>query len=80
MFNDDEVRLYGRRLGNLALMRASDNSAAQSDAFEEKKVFYAKSPYILTNEVAKYPQWTSMEIVQRQARLAQLAPEAWPLS
>ena len=36
-FNDEEVRLYGRRLGNLALMRASDNSTVRSAAFEEKK-------------------------------------------
>ena len=52
-FNDEEVRLYGRRLGNLALMRASDNSTVRSAAFEEKKALYAHSPYVLTSEIAR---------------------------
>ena len=78
-FNDDEVRLYGRRLGNLALMRVSDNSTVRSDAFEEKKVFYAKSPYVLTQKIADYPQWTVQTITERQSHLAALALKAWPI-
>ena len=79
-FNDEEVRLYGRRLGNLALMRASDNSTVRSAAFEEKKALYADSPYVLTSEIASYQQWTVQAIAERQAHLAQLALHAWPVS
>ena len=79
LFNDDEVRLHGRRLGNLALMRASDNSAVRSDAFEAKKAFYARSPYVLTQKLADYPQWTVQTITERQSHLADLAPRAWPI-
>ena len=79
-FNDEEVRLYGRRLGNLALMRASDNSTVRSAAFEEKKALYAHSPYVLTSEIASYQQWTVQAIAERQAHLAQLALQAWPVS
>ena len=79
-FNDEEVRLYGRRLGNLALMRASDNSTVRSAAFEEKKALYAHSPYVLTSEISSYQQWTVQAIAERQAHLAQLALQAWPVS
>ena len=79
-FNDEEVRLYSRRLGNLALMRASDNSTVRSAAFKDKKAFYARSPYVLTSEIGEYRQWTAQEITERQKHLAQLAIQAWPAS
>ena len=79
-FNDDEVRLHGRRLGNLALMRASDNSTVRSAALEKKRAFYAQSPYVLTSEIADYGQWTVQAIAERQAHLAKLALQAWPVS
>ena len=79
-FNDEEARLYGRRLGNQALMRASDNSAVRSAAFEDKKPLYFQSPYVLTSEIANCPQWTVQAIAERQAHLAQLALRAWPVS
>ena len=78
-FNNDEVRLYGKRLGNLTLMKASDNSTARSDSFEEKKDFYAQSPYVLTQGIADYPQWTVQTITERQAYLADLASKTWPI-
>ena len=78
-FNEDEVRLYSRRLGNLALMRASDNSTARSAAFEQKRAFYAQSPYSLTSGIADYKEWTTQAIAQRQEYLAQLALRAWPI-
>lgn len=36
-FTDDDVRAYSSRLGNLVLMKASENSAARSDPFVAKK-------------------------------------------
>ena len=78
-FSDDEVRLYGTRLGNLALMRASDNGALGSIPFEEKKTSYAQSPYALTSEIASYDEWTGQTITTRQASLADLALKAWPV-
>ena len=79
-FNEDEVRLYGNRLGNLALMRASDNSTVRNAPFEDKKALFAKSPYLLTSEVAGYPEWIGDAIAKRQTRLAEIAPRAWPVS
>ena len=67
-FSDDEVRLYGTRVGNLALMRASDNGAVGSTPFEEKRTLYAQSPYVLTNRVAQYDEWTAQAIADRRWR------------
>ncbi|MDE2902430.1 MAG: DUF262 domain-containing HNH endonuclease family protein [Chloroflexota bacterium] len=79
-FNDDEVRLYGRRIGNLALMRATDNSTIRSAPFPDKLPLYAQSPYVLTSDIANHRQWTVKAIAQRQTQLAQLALQAWPIS
>ena len=78
-FNDDEVRRYSSRLGNLTLMRASDNRIVLSAPFEDKKPFYSRSPYILTKQIATYLQWTVDSITERQEELARLAPKAWPI-
>ena len=79
-FTEDEIRLYGNRLGNLALIRASDNSTVGNAPFSEKKKVFKKSPYILTSEIAEYCSWTAREIGKQQIRLSKLAPQAWPIS
>jgi hypothetical protein len=43
-FNEEEVRQLATRFGNLALLRASDNSDLKSESFKDKKQTYAKSP------------------------------------
>jgi len=78
-FNDDEVRLYTRRIGNLALLLAKTNSDLQSSGFAAKKLVYKDSPYELTSMVATNASWTKIEIAQRQKVLADLALKAWPL-
>ncbi len=79
LFNEDEVRLYSSRLGNLTLMHARENSTVRSGSFDEKKPLFSQSPYILTSQVARYPEWTVEAINARQVELAQLAPKAWPI-
>jgi Protein of unknown function DUF262/Protein of unknown function (DUF1524) len=76
--SEDDVNQYSKRLGNLVLMRASDNSHAKSAGFAEKKPIYSESPYILTSEIACLEDWTVTAIVERQKRLAELAISAWP--
>jgi hypothetical protein len=78
-FGEEEVRQLTTRLGNLALMRASDNSNIKSQAFEAKKLVYAQSPYALTSRVAEFADWTSESIAARQKTLAELAVGAWPV-
>ncbi len=78
-WTDDEIRLYTTRVGNLVLMRASDNSSLKSDAFDDKRKIYDESPYVLTNHIAGCNAWTIDEINERQVRLAEIAVRTWPV-
>jgi len=78
-FTEDDHKLRSTRLGNLALMRASDNSEAKSDGFLDKKALYQASPYVLTSQIADLDDWTPDAIDERQTQLAKFAVKAWPL-
>ncbi|MCI0560419.1 MAG: DUF262 domain-containing HNH endonuclease family protein, partial [Nitrososphaera sp.] len=77
-FTEEEVKLYYKRIGNLCLLRASDNSAAKSASFETKKAIFARSPYELTKQIAKAASWRTIEIAERQKTLASFAVKTWP--
>lgn len=76
-FGDDDARSYTTRLGNLVLMRASDNSDSKSKPFSVKKPLYASSPYVLTSQVGDLDDWTADTITARQDGLAKLAAGTW---
>jgi hypothetical protein len=76
-FTDDQVKLYYRRIGNLCLLRASENSTLKSANFQTKKPILANSPYVLTQQIGAEAAWTTTEIAERQKRLANLALRAW---
>jgi hypothetical protein len=76
--SDDDVMQYSKRLGNLVLLKASENSHAKSASFDEKKEIYARSPYELTSQVAALDDWTTAAIIERQKQLAELAIQTWP--
>jgi Protein of unknown function DUF262/Protein of unknown function (DUF1524) len=78
-FNEEEVHVWVHRLGNQALMRATDNSSLASDGFESKKNIYQNSPYLLTSQIAELSSWTPKEIEARQKTLADLATKTWPV-
>ena len=78
-FTNDEVNLYVSRLGNQALMRASENSDLRSAEFSDKKAVYADSPYVLTSQIADLDDWSVATISARQQTLAGLALTAWPV-
>lgn len=78
-FNEDEVRLWATRLGNVALLRASDNSTLRSQSFADKKLVYASSPYVLTKLIAEADKWSTDAIAGRQKKLAHLSLKAWPI-
>lgn len=78
-FTEDEVAIHSNRLGNLALIRATDNSDIKSEAFADKKKVYAGCPYVLTSQIADADDWTPASIVERQKTLAALGEVAWPI-
>ena len=78
-FSDDAVRLYYKRIGNLCLLRATDNSTAKSASFAAKLPYYANSPYELTKQIATETEWTVARINDRQKALARIAVKTWPI-
>ncbi len=78
-FTQDEVKLYYKRIGNLALLRATENCHLKSAAFSEKKRTFEASPYALTKQIADVDNWTAKEIIDRQKTLAGLSVKAWPI-
>ena len=78
-FSAEEVKIYYRRIGNLVLLRASDNSTLKSAGFAEKKPTFSRSPYELTKQISSCDNWRADEIIARQKTLAELAVRAWPI-
>jgi hypothetical protein len=78
-FDEEETKVYSRRIGNLALLLAKTNSDLQNGSFDSKKSIYKDSPYELTRMIAQNPVWTKNEIASRQKALSELALKAWPL-
>lgn len=78
-FTDELAKIFYRRVGNLALLRAKENSSLKSSEFITKKEVYSQSPYILTQQIASADEWTPAVITQRQKTLADYALKAWPL-
>ena len=78
-FSDEERVLYWKRIGNLCLMRARDNSTVKSAPYTEKNAVYEKSRYQLTQDIASADDWTKSAIERRQKRLAMLALKTWPV-
>jgi hypothetical protein len=77
-WTEEDVRLHATRLGNLALLRASDNSNLKSEPFSEKRKVYATTPYVLTNQLGDLTEWTPATLAERQKQPAQLAAKTWP--
>ena len=65
------------KIGNLTLTKM--NSEASNDTFEKKKLIYEKSGYAITRAIAKIPDWSSKEILERCKAMAQEAIVFWPL-
>ncbi len=76
-FDEDSVKAYSRRLGNLALLKKSQNCDLRSEGFTVKKAVYADSSFALTEMISKASDWTKLKITERQNTLADLAVKVW---
>lgn len=76
----DMANAVYRRLGNMVLLQATKNTTIGNSGFPAKKKVFKDSALVLTAEVAKSTGWGPNEIKQRQAKLAKLAVQTWPLS
>jgi len=77
--DDDLAEATQKFLGNMVLLRASQNRELGNMSFDEKKSVYKRSGYELTRQVAEYEKWTQDEIKSRQTLLAGLAVKTWSL-
>ncbi|HEX3423737.1 MAG TPA: DUF262 domain-containing protein [Sphingomicrobium sp.] len=78
--NDEEAEAVQKLLGNMVLIRASDNRDLGNKSFAEKRRKYAQSGYFTTKIVADEDKWGIEEIKRRQAILAELAVMTWHTS
>lgn len=76
-FSEEEFNRNVFALGNMTLLEAGKNNREASDKiFDEKKIVYSSSKYVMTKNIDD-PQWTSHNIKNRQAHLAKLATAIW---
>jgi hypothetical protein len=83
-FPDPAVRAsLVHSLGNLALLTRKKNSSAGNYEFEKKKMAYFArggiSPFVLTTQVLRTPEWTLPVVTARQAELMAKLEEHWRL-
>ncbi len=78
--DSDTAGAWFRRIGNLVLLQASKNTLSGNNAFQKKQSVFKDSGFELTNVVGKESQWGPKEIAARQATLAILAAQTWPIS
>jgi hypothetical protein len=78
-FSQEDAKANLNRLGNQALLEATENSGVGNVAFSIKGPVLAKSLFSLTSEVGALADWNLGEITARQAALAKLAVKTWPL-
>jgi hypothetical protein len=78
-FGEEKAKVYAKRIGNLALLLAKNNSDLGSAEFKAKQAVYKDSPYELTRQISTALKWDEAQIATRQKVLADFAIRAWPL-
>jgi hypothetical protein len=71
---------FHRRIGNMVLLRASQNVDIGNASFSEKKTVFKNSAYKLTEEAGKESAWGVKEINERQQKLAKIALKTWAIT
>lgn len=79
-FDSDSHTEFKSRLGNLCLLKRSENNGMSNDSFEVKKTIFARSTISTTASVAASDSWTPREIEERQKNMARAALKTWPAS
>ena len=78
--DEETAKSVQKALGNMVLLKASENVDVAKSSFAEKKRAYSRSTYQLTRSVSDRDQWGPDEIWHRQGELARLAVKTWPLT
>ncbi|MBI1684880.1 DUF262 domain-containing protein [Caulobacter hibisci] len=78
-YDEDQVRVYSKRIGNLALLQVTANSDLKSAPFSEKVTVFGESELLTTKMISEQAEWAPKSIIERQKALAKWALTAWPL-
>lgn len=78
-FEKADIAAYSKRLGNMVLLEATDNSKIGNLPFSKKIPYFKGSNFVLTQDVGKCTEWTLESISERQKGLAKKAPKIWSL-
>jgi hypothetical protein len=78
-FDSDAADAYVKRVGNLTLLRATDNAPIGNKSFAAKRATFRKSKLNLNRSIAREADWSPQSINRRQAELAKVAVRTWPL-
>jgi hypothetical protein len=77
----DVAKAYFKRIGNLALLDPRANVEIGNVGFSGKQRYYAKSPFLITQELSQITtDWGPEQIEERQRKLASYAASVWPLT
>ncbi len=79
-FSADEIPEWASRLGNLVLLKKSQNERLGNKPYEEKLPVLRASDLKTTKLAAVDGPWSREAIEKRQAALAELALRVWPMS
>ncbi|MEL6808379.1 MAG: DUF262 domain-containing HNH endonuclease family protein [Pseudomonadota bacterium] len=76
-FDGDTHADYKNRIGNLCLLKRSENNSMPNDSFLAKKKHFKDSSLKITSALAEYEMWTPKQIEKRQREMANIALKAW---
>lgn len=78
-FEEETMRHYISRIGNMCLLQQTPNSSMPNDSFASKKPFLESSEFSLTSDLATIDVWDPNAIDSRQEIMSDLAIKAWPV-
>lgn len=77
-FDEDEKKIWPHRLGNMALLRKSENARIGNEEWASKQPILRNSSLTLTQEAGSENAWSKDVIERRQEHMSELAIAAWP--
>lgn len=78
-FDDDEHKLYFKRLGNMTILNSRKNARIGNKSFVEKSPIFSDSEFIITKEISSDTVWSKESINNRQNQFASDATKCWKM-
>ncbi|MCF8245858.1 MAG: DUF262 domain-containing HNH endonuclease family protein [Saprospiraceae bacterium] len=78
-FDEDEHRLYFKRLGNMTILNSRKNSRIGNKSYNEKIPVFSESEFIITKEISSNTVWNKESINDRQNQFALDSIKCWKM-